>query len=212
MRFLAVILWLSIAGSAWAGISEGGDSPVATVCDTHTLNKKAQMALSGNVTAQYALGLLHLHGYCGEPDRAKAASWLKLAAENRQLDAAFVLGQAYLMGEILERDIGAAEGFLRMAAEEGHIDAQHTLGLKLLWYAANQDEQYEGLYWFGSAADLGHGFSAAILAHIHEAGLHGVEVDKCLALDWYEASGLLGFTDLRDHYLELLSTWYSQCY
>ncbi|MEL7203906.1 MAG: hypothetical protein AAGL19_07045 [Pseudomonadota bacterium] len=116
--------------------------------------------------------------------------WLHSAADTEHLGAAISLAMAYHMGDVIAADTERAITFYRQAAEAEIVDAQHTLGL-LLISSDRPENQEEGLFWLGAAASQGDGVSAAFLGMLHDKGMHGVDADECLALDWYEASILL---------------------
>jgi uncharacterized protein len=155
----------------------------------------AAAAASGDADAQAEAGLFLLGRSCGETDIALGVDLLEGAANRGHAGAAARLGFLFDMGETGARDEARALRFYRMAAAHGHKAAAHRLGLLLVQRSALTEEEAlreEGLYWLGVAAGAGDGAAAAALGLLHARGLHGVPQDVCLALDWYEASALLG--------------------
>jgi TPR repeat protein len=57
---------------------------------------------------------------------------------------------------------------------------------------ASDARRSEGLFWLGSAASLGDPVAALVLGRLHQEGLYGIEVDPCLALDWYGVAAAMG--------------------
>lgn len=163
----------------------------ASVCDavpSHVWTAAAKGNLDAQVAAAHAIVQLE----CGTSPEllAQGLNWLDGAIEQGHLGASVSLALLYHFGGAVEPDLEQAITFYRQAAEGGVVDAQHTLGV-LLVSDGDQDHRDEGLYWLGAAAGQGDGVSAAFVGMLHAKGLHGVESNSCLALDWYEASLLL---------------------
>lgn len=152
-----------------------------------------EAAERGDPSAQAKVGAFLVDGVCGRGPSTVAAgiAWLERAAAQGDVDAAARLGLLHDLGETGARDEASALHFYRRAAEAGHVAAQHRLGI-LLVHKGGLAAREEGLYWLGSAASAGDGAAAAALGLMHARGLHGVQRNACLALDWYEASDLLG--------------------
>lgn len=178
-----------LAAPALAGLG-GGAPPVG--CEKlpeHAL----RAAAAGNAQAQAAVGEVLLAGFCGATPAvfAEGLGWLERAAEQGHAAAAARLALAHERGEGVRPDVDRAVALYRRAAAGGHVPAKQRLGL-LLVSAGEDAARAEGLYWLGVAASGGDGAAAAALGLIHAEGLHGVARDVCLALDWFEASALIG--------------------
>ncbi len=120
---------------------------------------------------------------------------LRHRAEHGDVEAMFELANRFDEGAGVRADAAAATAFFTAGAEHGHVPSQHHLGLRLLKAARTEDARLEGLYWLGSAAGEGHGLSALVLGYVFEKGKFGLEVDYCIARQWYEASSMLGLSE-----------------
>ncbi|MEM9900208.1 MAG: tetratricopeptide repeat protein [Pseudomonadota bacterium] len=178
-------------------------SPVAAVASPafeqgeleckHIPDHAFEVAELGHAEAQAQLGRLLVEGYCGESTNAyvEGVHWLEAASAQGHVDAAVLVGALLDDGVVFPPDrIRAAKHYGR-AAEAGHPAAQHRLGMLLVTGDAGAQDTELGMYWLGAAANHGDAIAAAALGLMHARGLHGVEQDVCLALDWYEASELL---------------------
>ena len=149
-------------------------------------------AKAGNLDAQVVAAHAIVQLECGTSPEllAQGMTWLNRAIEQGHLGASVSMAMLYHLGGAVEPGLEKAVTFYRHAAEGNVVDAQHTLGV-LLVSNGDPEDRDEGLYWLGAAAGLGDGVSAAFLGILHAEGLHGIESNSSLALDWYEASLLL---------------------
>jgi TPR repeat protein len=131
---------------------------------------------------------------------------LRTMAEDGDEDAQYYIATLLFGGICGERDEGAALVWMLGAARRGLVDAQHDYGRLMLAKATSDQERAEALYWLGAAAGQGDALSALVLGRLHETGMHGVEANACLALDWYHAGEALGSTDLVAHAERLSSS------
>ncbi len=98
------------------------------------------LAETGDVFAQYHLGLVYLGGgavkYDDEAERlvrvgaydAEAAKWFQAAADQGHAEARRTLGWMYNSGHGVPKSSSEAVRWFRLAAEQGDVDAQHSLG------------------------------------------------------------------------------------
>jgi len=177
------------AAPALAALDDAVAPHVCAELPEHAL----RAAAAGNAQAQAAVGEVLLAGFCGATPAvyAEGVGWLERAAEQGHAAAAARLALALERGEGVRPDVEHAIALYRRAAADGYVPAKQRLGL-LLVSAGEVAAREEGLYWLGVAAGSGDGAAAAALGLIHAEGLHGVERDVCLALDWFEASALIG--------------------
>ena len=195
---VATALSCGVCGTADAAIEQ--DLTVGgPVCDGDVLRDLASWSRRGNSDAQFEHGMLLLFGHCVGRDEDAGIKELQLAAAQGHAEAAFNLGRWYSDTTLTLFDLSEARRYLLIAAEHGHAEAQHMLGLMLVRGEGGRVEQDTGLYWLGSAASEGYGFSALIMGKLHEVGHFGVVKDACLARDWYEASVLLGVSGAQGH-------------
>jgi len=186
------LAWVVLAGLAVAPAWPRGVPERAEPCE-HLPDAAMHAARTGDAAAQAAIGTVLVEGLCGASPEAerRGIGWLERASGQGHVAAAARLAVLFERGEITPRDPERALQHYRRAAEGRHVAAQQRLGVLLLsgGDAADRDQ---GLYWLGSAAGLGDGVAAVMLGIMHSRGLHGIRPDPCLALDWYEASELLG--------------------
>ena len=202
----AVLLLSGLALASWG--RPGVGSPLDTgTCQLPRPAGLEDRAASGDSDAQYRLGLLHWESGCDASASASGMAWLTRAAEAGHPAAAHYVGAMHIGGP----DWMKAQHYLGIAARAGHMVAQHDLGILILVRARSLDDREQGLYWMGAAAGQGDGFSAAAIGMIHERGMHGVQRDECLALDWYESAEALGFWDLHDHHEALRAQSVNRC-
>lgn len=118
------------------------------------------LAIAGNSTAQFRLGILYYMGQGVPEDEKQAIFYWKKAASQGSADAMFHLGSAYLFGNQAARtvpdpDREAATWYFQ-AASAGHADAQYHLGLLFLAGKGVIDSRTEAARWMRKAAGQGH--------------------------------------------------------
>ncbi|MEM7430123.1 MAG: tetratricopeptide repeat protein, partial [Pseudomonadota bacterium] len=177
-------------------------------CETIDAGSLKRRARDGNVRAQFMLAKLFQHGLCVERDQVAALGWFRRAADEGHVEATFQAAMQLINSADGEE---TAITYLHKAAEGGHLMAQHVLGLALLSPEATIASRHQGLYWLGSAASSGSGFTALSLGMLHERGLRGVPKNVCLAMDWYEAGVLIGDSDSKHHYKRLAAIVGDDC-
>lgn len=120
------------------------------------LDNLRKLAESGNVAAQYNLGVLYLQSAAGLlKDDGQALTWFRKAAEHGSAQAAFAEFWMYTRRE--SADYGL---FLCLkAAELGHVEAQYLAGKFLLDNYRDGHAEYQGKFWQRKAAE--HGFVKA---------------------------------------------------
>lgn len=119
-----------------------------------------ELANSGNVLAQYRLGMLYYHGHGVSEDEALAIYWWKKAAEQNHAESMFQLGSAFLFGSqtakiVPDPDREAAMWYFQ-AASAGHAEAQYHLGLLFLSGKGVEENRQESARWMQKAAAQGH--------------------------------------------------------
>jgi TPR repeat protein len=117
-----------------------------------------QMAVAtGNVQAQYNLGVLYLKGNGADvrQDYVEAVKWFKLAAEQGFAHAQYNLGLMYGNGQGVQKDHTEAAKWYRLAAAQGLADAQNNLGVMYSRGQGVQQDYAEAARWYRSAAEKG---------------------------------------------------------
>lgn len=213
IEIVRIVILLSVASFVWVASSLAATDTTppqqqSSQCNQGALSELETRAESGETNAMYRLGTFHLWADCLLADRSKGKQWLRAAADLKHSQAAFEWGtQLYLK----ENNTSAAMPYLTIAAEQDHVQAQHHLGLILISKKGGTAQMNAGLAWVATAASNGSAFSALILGVLHEEGLHGVPRWVCMALDWYEASHLMGQKEGLTHYRRLLNGEAKHC-
>ncbi|MEM1079365.1 MAG: tetratricopeptide repeat protein [Pseudomonadota bacterium] len=171
-------------------------------------------ALDGHPQAQFLVGHTYVAGLCGQ-DHATVLhglDWLVRAARNGEPNAAYQLARIYEEGALIEPAPETAFAYYRAAAKAGHLGGERDYGLRLLGRSGSVDELETAFLWLGTAASNGDAVAATAIGFVYANGLHGVPQDPCLALDWYEASDLIGAPFPLDNLrAEALAAMIGQC-
>ncbi len=150
-----------LAAALAAGIACGCRT-VQTPPDEATLKREA--ALDGDVMAQNWLGDAYGYGKAGIAiDRAEAAKWWRMAAEQGNASAMANLGECYRMGEGVEKDPVEAINWYRKGAELGDARSQRFLGGAYETGLGVPADRQEATKWWRLAADQGDVMAIMIL-------------------------------------------------
>jgi len=116
-------------------------------------------AAKGYRPADVTLGLLYLHGAGSEDeptritaDPAKAATYLKIAADAGDAEAQSLVGQLYMVGNGVPKDPALAKHYTLAAANHGIAAAEYNAGLLILNGAGPAPDLVEAYKWFALAA------------------------------------------------------------
>jgi len=93
--------------------------------DFKEIKKRAE---SGDVEAQFNLGLMFDQGQGVPQNYAEAIKWYRKAADQGHVDAQYLLGTMYIQGQGVPQNYTEATMWLKKAAEQGLTDAQFILG------------------------------------------------------------------------------------
>ena len=85
---------------------------------------------SGDVNAQYYLGVMFRDGQGVWQDYAQAVAWFRKAAIQGNTNAQNNLGVMYLDGQGVDQDYVQAVAWFRKAADRGNAAAQNNLGIR----------------------------------------------------------------------------------
>jgi TPR repeat protein len=99
-----------------------------------------ELASTGNVTAQYNLGLMRDTGQGIEKRVDLAFYWYRNAAAKGNASAQFQLGAMYYKGRGVPKLLVETRRFWRASAELGNRDAQFSLGLFLLRHSKEKNK------------------------------------------------------------------------
>lgn len=124
------------------------------------------LAESGNVEAQFGLGVIYNDGMGVEQDYAEANYWFLRAAEQGMAAAQYNLGNAYKNGTGMAPDPQMAVRWWRKAADQDFGPAQFNLGSALMEGFGIQRDAEAGLQWYRRAAANGHAHAQSFLEEL----------------------------------------------
>jgi hypothetical protein len=132
--------------------------------DVELLALATAIALRGNATAQYVVGVADKYpewrrpGSRIEQDSAQAHSWLLRAAEQGNPYAAGEVGDNLLRGDGVAQNEEEALHWFETAAEGGHVRAQYLAGyiyLKRYYETSDPEDEEMGREWMELEAEDG---------------------------------------------------------
>lgn len=126
--------------------------PGSSSDDSKAITEKLLSQISAE--AQWRLGIMYEFGRGVPLDRAEAAKWYRMAAEQGFVKAQHTLGVLYNLGHNVPRDRAEAAKWFRKAAEQGHAEAQYSLGLMYSTGGVPQD-YVQAYMWLNLAAAQG---------------------------------------------------------
>lgn len=126
---------------------------IATLSYAETVDISAvtSLAQSGDVQAQYELGLAYLHGEGVKEDYLLAKQWLEQSANANFADAQTALGEMYFKGIGVEQDYQQAKIWFEKAAKQKEVYAEHYLGTMYLGGLGVKQNAQQAEYWFKRA-------------------------------------------------------------
>lgn len=153
---------LAEAGDAeaqyWIGVMYAHGRGYPPVC-RQAIRWYERAAAQGHPLATFNVGFMLYHGWGADPsgcrftsDAARAAPWLKKAAEMNVPRAQYLIGHIYETGNGLPRSMDEAFLWIEKAANAGLSEAQFDLGL-MYARAGNRKDAYT---WFFLLAERGY--------------------------------------------------------
>lgn len=126
---------------------------IATLSYAETVDISAvtSLAQSGDVQAQYELGLAYLHGEGVKEDYLLAKQWLEQSANANFADAQTAIGEMYFKGIGVEQDYQQAKIWFEKSAKQGNPYAEHYLGMMYLGGLGVEYKPKQAEYWFKRA-------------------------------------------------------------
>ncbi len=113
-------------------------------------------AVSGDINAQYELGLMYLRGDAVLKDYTRGIELLQHAAQQDHIAAQLQLADMYLRGVEMQPDVAAAFEWYLRAARRGDAQAQYMLGNLYRAGSGVQESPAEAHRWYTAAAQQGH--------------------------------------------------------
>ncbi len=153
-----------------------------------------QLALQGDISAQYRLGNAYRDGKGVAKDKEKAAEWYRKAAEGGSTEADVALGDFYCSGFTAAKPLHwdkAAAVWLDQA-EKGSIDAQIKIGNSCYrnGFGVPQDGA-KAIYWLEKAAAQNSPIAMWALGRMY-SGDRDIPRDDAKAFYWTEKSAQVG--------------------
>jgi localization factor PodJL len=149
-----------------------------------------QAAQSGDLTAQYELGLQRLAG-----GRAQdGVTLLRRAADRGFAMAQYRLGKLYERGEGVQADLVVARQWTERAAAAGNRRAMHDLGVYFARGEGAPLDEAAAFRWFRQAAELGVADSQYNLGVLYQQG-RGVNASASEAMFWFLVAARQGDQD-----------------
>lgn len=147
--------WLRKAAQQGAALAQDNLGLLLTQeNDPEALRWFEKAAAQDLLSAQLHLGNLYYNGSAGvEKDYAKAATWLRKAANQNNAWAGNVMGVMYQNGFGVERDLAEATRWFRRAAAEGDAKAQSNIGQMYCVGNGVQADPAEGYKWLALSAE-----------------------------------------------------------
>ena len=165
-----------------------------------------QLSESGDVHAQYFLGLLYRDGGLLLPDVERASHWLELAAKRNLPAAQYALGKLYLSDDSEVRDIDDGLQWLERAAQNGNTDAAYRLGKEYLTGKFAPKDTVKAAEHLRYAADQNHPWANYLLGKLYLAG-NGVPKNEEAAWNCFRIADAYGHPNAQ-YILERQDQWH----
>ena len=151
----------------------------------------AAEARDGSVAAQRNLGVMYDRGVGVPRDPARAADWLRRAAEAGNRDAAYQLGAMYENGRGVPEDDARAVAWYSKAALLGDREAQVKVGKAYEQGLGVASDMGEALTWYRKAAGQGDAWAQNYIGFLYGNG-KGMRHDDAEALRWFRQAAANG--------------------
>lgn len=113
-------------------------------------------AQSGDVVAQFKLGMMYIKGDILDKNPEQALKWLRLAAQGNNTEAQLALGELLYKGFDVDRDFVESAKWFQLAATSGNAMAQYQLAnMYRKGIGLPKDSKMAGV-WYRKAAKQGH--------------------------------------------------------
>jgi TPR repeat protein len=168
-------------------------SPInAKIQSLKKIERLERKAATGDVNAQFNLGVYYSIGTGVDKNSARAVCYYKQAADRGHAKAQFNLGVRYTNGDGVEKDLTQAVSYYKLAADQGFVDAQYNLGVH---YAGGIEKNLVLAFnFYKKAANQGHAKAQFNLGVCYANG-DGVEKDLTQAVSYYKQAADQGPAD-----------------
>jgi TPR repeat protein len=172
MRFKIVcvvfILLSLISASVLAESAEKGE-----------FNETQRLALEGDSSAQFDLGLMYYKGQGVGQDYAQALKWFKMAAEHGIPEAQFNLGIMYSNEEASWHSFAEAIKWFQKAAKQNYTKAQYNIGVMYILGEGVQPNNIKAYAWLSLAYDNGEQRAKNVLLKLNSQ-MTSSEIEKAV--------------------------------
>lgn len=155
-----------------------------------------QAAESGDMFAQYTLGMMHANGDGRPQDGALAARWLGQASERGYAPSQFALSIIYDEGKIVAQNLPESIRLLRLAADQQLAAAVYTLGRRYATGRGVETNFPEAARLYQRAGEAGYVEGYYRLGLLYETG-SGVARDVVHARTLYQQAAQAGHAESR---------------
>ncbi len=160
---IGCLLSLALSATAHAGDLELGMQLLEAGQTEQAIEVWRPLAKSGNVDAQFGLGVIYNDAMGVPQDYIEANYWFLRAAEQGNAPAQFNLGNAYKNGTGMTPDASMAVIWWRKSAEQDFGPAQYNLGTAYIEGVGVPRDKIIGAEWYQRAAANGHPLAQAYL-------------------------------------------------
>jgi TPR repeat protein len=159
--------------------------------DPQIIARVRQLAESGDLEAQVALGTFFAEGQFTLKDEVQSANWFRRAAESGHAVAQFGLGRMYANGTGVARDDAIAFQWFQKSAEQGDAAGQNGLGWLYREGRGTPSNDPQAVFWLRKAADQAHPPAQSNLGLMYKDG-RGVTQDDSEAVVWFRKAAARG--------------------
>ncbi|MCO5164441.1 MAG: sel1 repeat family protein [Mesorhizobium sp.] len=187
----AVFVAMAAAAPVWAGNTVEAQALLRAGDVASAVRLLEPLARTGDASAAYLLGKVHLDGLGVPQDFAAAAQWIAKAAESGEPRAQNALGRLHAEGLGVARDGKAALLWMQRAAEQGNPAHQYDLALLLDDGRLGVEDKAEAARWFAAAAEQGLAAAKTSLGLAYQQGT-GVQKDLARAAGLFSEAAEAG--------------------
>ncbi len=151
-------------------------------------------AETGDVQAQFELGVCYSGGQGVARDNAETVKWFRKAAQQNYAPAQSFLGVCYLVGQGVAKDEVEAVKWFRKAAEQNDALAQYSLGVAYASGRGVAKDEVQAVKWYRKAAEQNYVPAMQALVGYYMTG-KGVERNLGEGIKWLRKAAQQNFAD-----------------
>lgn len=192
--FMAMMFLLSSILVALAGPLDDANSAYENGDFSSARNLYSQLALQGDRTAQFRLGVLYDDGKGAEKDSREAIRWYSVASAQGSREAAYHLGRLYHDGRGVPQNHVRARRWYLIAARREDTKAAVNLGAMNASGEGGPRDYRKAIVWFLFAAQRGDDRAKINIGTMYYNG-QSVPKDLVRAHMWYNLAAANGDPD-----------------